>query len=189
MSTLTQTVLPSQSQSIPVIRYQRRHAGDAVERLVDATPPATVVGLSIQQDKDRVVAFALATPTTIVIISSLDPLAVIPKDDTFARFVSGAKDQALLVGFSMPRLAVHLQGALKMHVRGADLSTVIAKSTLEPMYPSEVFKKVGMPVDKFGVDSAWHESNGDDESGRSRKLCLQAWLSAMYVPSRSVVWC
>ncbi|KAF9049492.1 P-loop containing nucleoside triphosphate hydrolase protein [Hymenopellis radicata] len=94
--------------------------------------------------------------------------------------VSGKAGQPILAGFGMPRLAVHLQDALKAHVRGADLSTVVAKSAREPMYPSQVLRKKGfVGIDNFAIDRVWHENSQDEQSEEERKLCLRSWLSAI----------
>lgn len=161
-----------------VYHYSRRHASDAVVRLLGDDPK--VIGIAITQSAECVVTLSMAASNVITVIELPSHSTLLPKDDAFQKLLSGKAGQPILAGFSMPRVALHLQGALALHVRGADLSTVLAKSTKEPMYPSQVFGKKGFKcIDNFGIDSVWHESGRDAEIEEEFKLCSRAWLSVM----------
>ncbi len=184
MPQLTQSLLAGR-ENPTVIHYARRHGSDAANTLLQDSPRC--IGIAICQSPNGVRSFALATTQHIAVIDIPQTQTVLPKDDAFASLVSGKAGQPILAGFGMSRLAVHLQDALRLHVRGADLSTVVAKSAREPMYPSQVFRKKDfVRIDNFAIDRVWHENSQDEESEEERKLCLRAWLSAMSVKPLSL---
>ncbi|KAF8994651.1 P-loop containing nucleoside triphosphate hydrolase protein, partial [Cyathus striatus] len=71
------------------------------------------------------------------------------------------------------QIAILLQKAFGVHVRGVDLGTLHSPSTFYPWLPGDVFSKVYQHVDVYKVNKLWH----GDEQGTTT-VCLRAWISA-----------
>ncbi|KAK7462128.1 hypothetical protein VKT23_007731 [Stygiomarasmius scandens] len=186
MSSFNQTILPYSSRSIPILRHKLRYAGTAARSLLDSLPntPQTqppTIGVSISQGAEGIInSIALATTEIVFLIDTTVETSsgkissdTISFDNVFKQLLAAPNATSpFLAGFDMPRLALRLFVLLGYHIKGVDLSTVCSPGG-EAWIPSKTFSAKFGNIDKFRVNSLWHENNESEEN-----LCLRAWLSA-----------
>ncbi|KAF8994637.1 hypothetical protein BDQ17DRAFT_1084852 [Cyathus striatus] len=179
--------------TVPVRQYSQRHVGDAFRSLsrsteVPLTPgdPATI-GVSLLRNSSGLAELvAFSTPTEIITVS-VDSPSSNPLDASFQQLLAGQatlkyqdasgeilEHEMILVGFYMPQIAILLQMAFGVRVRGVDLGALHSPSTLSPWLPGKVISaKVYQAVGSYKVNELW---SGNEQG--TTTVCLRAWISA-----------
>ncbi|KAI0343425.1 P-loop containing nucleoside triphosphate hydrolase protein [Trametopsis cervina] len=87
---------------------------------------------------------------------------------------------AVLAGFSMARLALHIYRDKGWPMRGIDLSSLSRSQEERPLSPAEFLeKKVSASVKRRGADVLWYPDDSEDDEEIANRVCLRAWLSAV----------
>jgi hypothetical protein len=174
MDTIEQNLIPTFPPTITVHHIRRRQAGEATRRLLGINPKPEAVGLSICLSPTTVAveSIALATSSEVFLLK-LDDCSHFPLPTLDLLSLS---DKSTLVAFEMAQVALHIYRSAQEHVRGLDLSTHLASSTLKPWSPSKIVtERITDNARKFNINQLWE---GGLEGG-FREVCLRAWLSAM----------
>ncbi|KAI0644849.1 P-loop containing nucleoside triphosphate hydrolase protein [Trametes meyenii] len=150
--------------------------GPLTARLEGSAAPTCGIALHVSKDSDAIGAVAFATSTEVFYISPTDPVASSRAGtartgrSNLARILDGSL--AILAGFGMARLALHLHHQWGLPVHGVDLSTLFTPSTRNPDSAAEfASRRIHPSVNKGKIHAVWYGDNVDD-------VCLRAWLSA-----------
>jgi len=175
MDTIQQNLIPTFPtfpSTITIHHIRRRQAGEASRRLLGINPKAVGLSICLSTPPVTVDSIALATSSEVFLLK-LDDCNHFPLPTLDLLSLS---DKSTLVAFEMAQVALHIYRITQEHVRGLDLSTHLASSTLKPWSPSKIVtEKLSNNARKSNIDQLWE---GGLEGG-FRDVCLRAWLSAM----------
>lgn len=127
----------------------------------------------------------LADPTEAFIVSFTSKAKATLTNDFAALLRAGgganveatipAAEKVCLVGFNMARIAIQVNKATRLDVRGADLPMLLSPNAQHPEAPSALIaSKLGPRVNDRAIDSLWIKNREED-------VVIQAWLAAWYV--------
>ncbi|TFK48133.1 P-loop containing nucleoside triphosphate hydrolase protein [Heliocybe sulcata] len=159
-----QIFFPDSRPNVVVRRYATKNVDDAVEYLREISP--SVLGISLHfSSQGSIKAIAFATPTQVVWVST-EKLAPTSGLGTLLRDAS-----VRLASFDMAQVALLIYKDLGFHVRGVDMSTLIAPSTRAPFSPSTFAQKMGLALPSHKLDVLW-------DSNEEQDICCSAFLTA-----------
>lgn len=88
-----------------------------------------------------------------------------------------ASSSCVLVGFGMPRIALHLHRLSGLHVKGVELSTLFTFANRKFQTAADfASRRIHPDVDRRAIHALWYGNTVED-------ACLRAWLSVVYVHS------
>lgn len=161
-------------------RLTARQWGFLTEHLSDdATTPICGVSVRLSKKHGRLDGVAFATPTDVFYanIAYADEKLWHGKSN-LARVLDGSL--CVLVGFGMPRLALHLHRQCGLHVEGVDLSTLFTGAKKFQTAADFASRHIHQDVNRSRIHAVWYGEDVED-------VCLRAWLSAVYVYVYSIL--
>lgn len=172
MRTILQTLLPSYPGRLEVRRIASEITWNT-KVFMTAFLNAEVLGVSVGLTSNGHVASVAFATTSDVILCTSDAT------EPGGRFIKSLLHSSVaLAAFGMQRVALQIYMDLDHHIQGVDLSTLFAKSTIEPMLPSKVLREKLSAYRTQEVDELWEDKEEDS-------VCFRAFLSAWYVFSSS----
>ncbi|KIJ41667.1 hypothetical protein M422DRAFT_48538 [Sphaerobolus stellatus SS14] len=146
MPSVPQNVIPGHP-SISFDSYTTSEAGPAIARHFNSeSSEAQAVGISTRMSTDgKVKSLVLLSLETAVVvqIGSIRNLKSIYA--TFSQLAS-RHSKAIIGGFHMSRITLHVARDFKIPIRGIDLGTLLLPSTWEPLSPPQFIKEVGVDI-------------------------------------------
>lgn len=172
--TLHQSLLPHflYDSRIRLHRLAARQWGSLLEHFSDDASPVCGVSMRLSKDHGGLDGVAFATPTDVFYANFASAEQDLGKS-SLARVLDGSL--CVLVGFGMPRLALHLHRQCGLHVKGVELSTLITFANKKFQTAADfASRRIHPDVNRSRIHAVWY---GDDVED----VCLRAWLSAVYV--------
>jgi hypothetical protein len=164
MTTLQQDVLLRSARNLGFHQFSAQDVLQA-KRLL-STFGGVALGLSVYVESGRLASIVFASTTDVVRVH-LDKTIQHPTlqslfDETYA-----------IAAFSMARIALLIYRRTGCHVRGADLSSLFARSTMQPLRPSQVAQKELDLSDSevAAVETVWSADS-------KQNICLRAFTAA-----------
>lgn len=144
-----------------------------------------VVGISILLTVDgQLEAVALAAQDKIVVFyprNVKESKHSIEGCSAFTSLLTDHDHGSWLVSFGMTRVAFHIRGNLKVHVRGVEIADAFLLED-RTLSPGAIIKDHIDPcADSFMVNRVWDPVTEEtkDDPERLQNLCLRAWLAAL----------
>lgn len=172
--TLHQSLLPHflYDSRIRLHRLAARQWGSLLEHFSDDASPVCGVSVRLSKDHGGLDGVAFATPTDVFYANFASAEQDLGKS-SLARLLDGSL--CALVGFGMPRLALHLHRQCGLHVKGVELSTLFTFANKKFQTAADfASRRIHPDVNRSKIHAVWY---GDDVED----VCLRAWLSAVYV--------
>ncbi|KAL1940365.1 hypothetical protein VTO73DRAFT_8937 [Trametes versicolor] len=170
--TLHQSLLPHffYDSRIRLHRLAARQWGSLLEHFSDDASPVCGVSMRLSKDHGGLDGVAFATPTDVFYANFACAEQDLGKSN-LARVLDGSL--CVLVGFGMPRLALHLHRQCGLHVKGVELSTLFTFANKKFQTAADfASRRIHPDVNRSRIHAAWY---GDDVED----VCLRAWLSSV----------
>jgi hypothetical protein len=169
MTTLRQDVLSCYAQNLSFHQFSAQELPQAKSLL--SSFGGVALGLSVNVENGRLAAIVFSSTTDVVRLE-LDSTV----QRSTLQSVIAATDA---IAFSMARVALLIYRRTECHVRGADLSTLFARSTMQPLRPSQAAQK-GLNLSDSEVAAVERVWSADSRQNIHLQAFTAAWLEHFF---------
>ncbi len=151
-----------------------RQLGFLTEHLSDNAAPVCGVSVPLSKDHAGLDGIAFATTTDVFYANFACAGQELSHGmSNLARVLDGSL--CALVGFGMPRLALHLHRRCGLHVEGVELATLFTFKNKKFQTAADfTSKRIHPDANWSRIYAVWYGNDVED-------VCLRAWLSAVYM--------